>query len=255
MPRCAAPCSGEGAREAARRFYVRLVRRHGVQPGAVQPDRGRPGSLRGRARRCQKLAPLDAGRGLRRPSVGRAALSGFRRVGRGIVVGRRLPARLGGPGRDRPVRLQADARPADGTAISLALQAQGVAGLGGAALSSMPNSTVVEGVKRGGTHMRKIYGTLAVAAVALMATRSFAQIKIGVAGPMTGQNATFGEQMNRGATMAVGDINAAGGVNGKKLELVVGDDACDPKQATAVANKMVSDKVVFLAGHYFSGSS
>ena len=103
--------------------------------------------------------------------------------------------------------------------------------------------------------MRKIYGTLAVAAVALMATPSFAQIKIGVAGPMTGQNATFGEQMNRGATMAVEDINAAGGVNGKKLELVVGDDACDPKQATAVANKMVSDKVVFLAGHYCSGSS
>ncbi len=40
--------------------------------------------------------------------------------------------------------------------------------------------------------------------------------------------------------MAVEDINAAGGVNGQKLELVIGDDACDPKQATAVANKMVS---------------
>ena len=108
-----------------------------------------------------------------------------------------------------------------------------------------------EGVIR----MKKIYGALAVAAVALMATPSFAQIKIGVAGPMTGQNATFGEQLSRGATMAVEDINAAGGVNGKKLELVIGDDACDPKQATAVANKMVSDKVVFVAGHYCSGSS
>ncbi len=103
--------------------------------------------------------------------------------------------------------------------------------------------------------MRTIYGTLAVAAVALMATPSFAQIKIGVVGPMTGQNATFGEQMSRGATMAVEDINAAGGVNGQKLQPVIGDDACDPKQATAVANKMVSDKVVFVAGHYCSGSS
>ena len=103
--------------------------------------------------------------------------------------------------------------------------------------------------------MRKIYGTLAVAAVALMATPAFAQIKIGSAGPMTGQYATFGEQLSRGATMAVEDINAAGGVNGQKLELVIGDDACDPKQATAVANKMVSDKVVFVAGHYCSGSS
>jgi branched-chain amino acid transport system substrate-binding protein len=103
--------------------------------------------------------------------------------------------------------------------------------------------------------MKKLYGTLAVAAVALMATPVFAQIKIGSAGPMTGSNAAFGEQLKRGAEMAVADINAAGGVNGQKLELVIGDDACDPKQATAVANKMVSDKVVFVAGHFCSGSS
>jgi len=55
--------------------------------------------------------------------------------------------------------------------------------------------------------------------------------------------------------MAVEEINAAGGVNGQKLELLIGDDACDPKQATAVANKMVTDKVVFVAGHYCSSSS
>jgi branched-chain amino acid transport system substrate-binding protein len=55
--------------------------------------------------------------------------------------------------------------------------------------------------------------------------------------------------------MAVKDINAAGGVNGQQLVLQIGDDACDPKQATAVANKLVSDKVVFVAGHYCSGSS
>src|SRR6476661_6280928 len=103
--------------------------------------------------------------------------------------------------------------------------------------------------------MRRFYGSLAVAALALAATPAFAQIKIGSAGPMTGANAAFGEQLRRGAMMAVEDINAAGGVNGKKLELVIGDDACDPKQATAVANKMVSDKVVFVAGHYCSGSS
>ena len=103
--------------------------------------------------------------------------------------------------------------------------------------------------------MRKTYGILAVAAVALMATPVFAQIKIASVGPMTGQNAAFGEQLKRGAEMAVADINAAGGVNGKKLELQIGDDACDPKQATAVANKMVSDKVVFVAGHFCSGSS
>jgi len=105
------------------------------------------------------------------------------------------------------------------------------------------------------TYGAPFFGTLAVAAIALMATPALAQIKIGSAGPMTGSNAAFGEQLRRGAQMAVEDINAAGGVNGKKLELVIGDDACDPKQATAVANKMVSDKVAFVAGHFCSGSS
>ena len=105
------------------------------------------------------------------------------------------------------------------------------------------------------TYGAPFFGTLAVAAIAMMATPAFAQIKIGSAGPMTGQYAAFGEQLKRGATMAVEEINAAGGVNGQKLELLIGDDACDPKQATAVANKMVSDKVVFVAGHFCSGSS
>ncbi|MBX3502907.1 MAG: branched-chain amino acid ABC transporter substrate-binding protein [Alphaproteobacteria bacterium] len=97
-------------------------------------------------------------------------------------------------------------------------------------------------------------GTATAVAVALGGS-AWAQIKIGSAGPMTGQYAAFGEQLRRGAQMAIADINAAGGVNGQKLELIIGDDACDPKQATAVANKMVSDKVAFVAGHFCSGSS
>ncbi len=103
--------------------------------------------------------------------------------------------------------------------------------------------------------MSRILGTLAAAAVVLAASQAFAQIKIATVGPMTGANAAFGEQMKHGAEMAVADINAAGGVNGQKLVLQIGDDACDPKQATAVANQMVADKVVFVAGHYCSGSS
>src|SRR5437868_15551489 len=96
--------------------------------------------------------------------------------------------------------------------------------------------------------MNRIYGSLAVAALALAAAPAFAQLKIASVGPMTGQYAAFGEQLRKGAEMAVADINAAGGVNGQKLELTIGHDACDPKQATAVANKMVPDKVVFGAG-------
>ena len=72
---------------------------------------------------------------------------------------------------------------------------------------------------------------------------------------MTGQYASFGQQMKAGAEAAVRDINAAGGVLGQKLVLEVGDDACDPKQAVAVANQMVNKGVVFMAGHFCSGSS
>lgn len=82
-----------------------------------------------------------------------------------------------------------------------------------------------------------------------------ADIRIAAAGPMTGQYAAFGEQIRRGAEMAVADINAKGGVLGQKLVLEVGDDACDPKQAVAVANQLAHKKVVFVDGHYCSGSS
>ena len=91
--------------------------------------------------------------------------------------------------------------------------------------------------------------------LALTATAALADIQIGTAGPMTGQYAAFGEQLKRGAEMAVEDINEAGGVIGEKLALNIGDDACDPKQAVAVANDMASKKVVFVAGHFCSGSS
>lgn len=86
-------------------------------------------------------------------------------------------------------------------------------------------------------------------------TPALAEIVIATAGPMTGQYASFGEQMKTGAEQAVADINAAGGINGEMLKLEVGDDACDPKQAVAVANQFAGQGVVFVAGHFCSGSS
>lgn len=103
--------------------------------------------------------------------------------------------------------------------------------------------------------MRSTLSTLMAAAALTAAGAAQADIQIAVVGPMTGQYATFGEQMRRGAEMAVQDINAAGGVNGHNLILSVGDDACDPKQAVAVANQMANRDVVFIAGHFCSGSS
>jgi branched-chain amino acid transport system substrate-binding protein len=80
-------------------------------------------------------------------------------------------------------------------------------------------------------------------------------VTIAVAGPMTGGESAFGRQMKNGADMAVAEINAAGGVLGKKLALDVEDDACDPKQARSVAEKVGGQKIPFVAGHYCSSSS
>jgi branched-chain amino acid transport system substrate-binding protein len=97
---------------------------------------------------------------------------------------------------------------------------------------------------------------LALGASIALSTAAFAQdIPVAVAGPMTGGESAFGRQMKNGADLAVADINAAGGVNGKKLALQVGDDACDPKQARSVAEKLASSKVPFVAGHFCSSSS
>lgn len=84
---------------------------------------------------------------------------------------------------------------------------------------------------------------------------SSSEIVIGVAGPMSGELSEFGAQLKRGAEQAVADINAGGGVLGKKLRLEVGDDACDPKRAPVVADDLVSRGVIFVDGHFCSGSS
>ncbi len=82
-----------------------------------------------------------------------------------------------------------------------------------------------------------------------------ADVVIAVAGPMTGSEAAFGEQMRAGAEMAVRDLNAAGGVLGQQLSLRTGDDACDPRQAVSVANQLHREGAVFVAGHFCSSSS
>src|ERR1700754_106314 len=97
---------------------------------------------------------------------------------------------------------------------------------------------------------------LAFGASLALSTAALAQdVTIAVAGPMTGGESAFGRQMRNGAEQAVTDFNAAGGVLGKKLALNVQDDACDPKQARSVAEKIASAKIPFVAGHYCSSSS
>ncbi|CAI3786817.1 Leu/Ile/Val/Thr-binding protein [Pseudomonas sp. MM227] len=106
------------------------------------------------------------------------------------------------------------------------------------------------------TFYRKGFLALAVAAALGASSIVQADIKIGVAGPMTGANASFGQQYMKGAQAAADAINKAGGVNGEKIVLVAGDDACEPKQAVAVANRLADqDKVAGVVGHFCSSST
>jgi len=80
-------------------------------------------------------------------------------------------------------------------------------------------------------------------------------IKIGVAGPMTGDQSKMGMDFRNGVTLAVEEWNSRGGVLGKKIELLIGDDQHDPKQAVSVANKMINEGLTGLVGHFNSNCS
>ena len=102
--------------------------------------------------------------------------------------------------------------------------------------------------------MKKLWLTSVVLAAGLaFSGAAHAQIKLGVAGPITGPNAAFGAQLKNGTEQAVEDINAAGGILGQKIEVSVGDDVSDPKQGVSVANKFVGDGVTLVVGHFNSG--
>lgn len=81
-------------------------------------------------------------------------------------------------------------------------------------------------------------------------------IKIGWLGPLTGDVATVGEATRDAAVLAVKEINEAGGINGRQLELIVEDGGCDSKKANTAGNKMINvDKVVAIVGGMCSGET
>jgi branched-chain amino acid transport system substrate-binding protein len=102
---------------------------------------------------------------------------------------------------------------------------------------------------------------IAAASVALIAGAASAQdmvVKIGHVGPVSGAQAHYGKDNENGARMAIEDLNAKGvTIGGKKvkLELVAEDDAADPKQGTAAAQKLCDAKVAGVVGHLNSGTT
>ena len=71
----------------------------------------------------------------------------------------------------------------------------------------------------------------------------------------SGAYAAFGEQIANGAKMAVADLNKAGGINNRQVELIIADDACEPKQAVTVANRLENEGVSAVVGHFCSSST
>ena len=80
-------------------------------------------------------------------------------------------------------------------------------------------------------------------------------ITIGVMVPTSGSNAYYGNDMYQSYQLAVEEINAAGGILGRKLSLYLADDGCDANMATQAASKIISQGVDFVVGGYCSGAT
>src|SRR5437667_1580969 len=80
-------------------------------------------------------------------------------------------------------------------------------------------------------------------------------INVGITGPFTGPYADPGIAIRNAGELAISDINAAGGINGRKLQAVPEDDACDAQQGTQAAEKLLTEKIVAIVGGYCSGAS
>lgn len=81
-------------------------------------------------------------------------------------------------------------------------------------------------------------------------------IYIGVSGPLTGQNARYGEQWKKGFDLALDEINGAGGIKGRPLAYIFEDSQSDPKQSVVVAQKFVADpRIIVELGDFSSGAS
>ena len=81
-------------------------------------------------------------------------------------------------------------------------------------------------------------------------------ILLGVSGPLTGPNAQYGTQWKQGFDLALDEINASGGINGRKLAYSFEDSQSDPRQSVAIAQKFVSDpNIVMELGDFSSPAS
>jgi branched-chain amino acid transport system substrate-binding protein len=84
---------------------------------------------------------------------------------------------------------------------------------------------------------------------------AYAEVRIGLAAPLTGPMAWAGAASEQGVEVAVADLNARGGVLGEQIELITADDYCNGEQAVAAATKLVANRVAAVFGHPCSGAA
>ncbi|MBQ1658116.1 MAG: ABC transporter substrate-binding protein, partial [Rhodocyclaceae bacterium] len=80
-------------------------------------------------------------------------------------------------------------------------------------------------------------------------------IRIAFGGPVTGPVTQYGDMVKEGIYTAADIYNAAGGINGKQIEVVEVDDACEPKQAPVAANRVIKEGIHFVVGHVCTGAT
>lgn len=103
--------------------------------------------------------------------------------------------------------------------------------------------------------LHTVVAALGLAGAAFLGSAHAQAIKIALVIPTTGPLTQYGDMVKEGATTAVEMANAAGGINGKQVELVPIDDACEPKQGPVAANRVVNSKIGYVIGPVCSGAS
>ncbi|SEQ63721.1 branched-chain amino acid ABC transporter substrate-binding protein [Giesbergeria anulus] len=103
--------------------------------------------------------------------------------------------------------------------------------------------------------LHTVAAALGLAGAMLLPVAHAQNIKIAMVIPATGPVTQYGDMVKEGVTTAVEMANAAGGINGKKIELVPVDDACEPKQGPVAANRVVNAKIGYVVGPVCSGAA
>ncbi len=104
--------------------------------------------------------------------------------------------------------------------------------------------------------MRKPMLVVTTLALSIAAPAAIAQVKVGIFGPMSGDAAGYGQSLREAVEMVVAERNGKGGVLGRKIEIVVGDDAGKPEQAVNVAKRLATnDNVLIMLGSISSPAS